>query len=59
MNDDKINSIADIRDESDREGIRVEVELRHVANPEKGLDALQRRTTHQSNYGAIRPAYTQ
>jgi DNA gyrase/topoisomerase IV subunit A len=45
--------IADIRDESDREGMRVMVELRRDDNPEKVLADLQRRTALQSNYGAI------
>ncbi|WP_010314144.1 DNA topoisomerase (ATP-hydrolyzing) subunit A [Synechococcus sp. CB0205] len=53
VNDGKINGIADIRDESDRDGMRVVVELRRDANPEKVLADLQRRTALQSNYGAI------
>lgn len=53
VNDGKITGIADIRDESDREGMRVVVELRRDADPEKVLAELQRRTALQSNYGAI------
>jgi DNA gyrase subunit A len=53
VNDGKITGIADIRDESDREGMRVVVELRRDANPETVLGELQRRTALQSNYGAI------
>jgi DNA gyrase subunit A len=53
VNDGKINGIADIRDESDREGMRVVVELRRDANPETVLGELERRTALQSNYGAI------
>jgi DNA gyrase subunit A len=53
VNEGKINGIADIRDESDREGMRVVVELRRDANPETVLAELQRRTALQSNYGAI------
>jgi len=53
VNEGKINGIADIRDESDREGMRVVVELRRDANPETVLGELQRRTALQSNYGAI------
>jgi DNA gyrase subunit A len=53
VNDGKITGIADIRDESDREGMRVVVELRRDANPETVLTDLQRRTALQSNYGAI------
>ena len=53
VNDGKIGGIADIRDESDREGMRVVVELRRDADPEKVLKDLQRRTALQSNFGAI------
>ncbi len=53
VNDGKIGGIADIRDESDREGMRVVVELRRDADPEKVLAELQRRTALQSNFGAI------
>ncbi|MFZ9849458.1 MAG: DNA gyrase subunit A, partial [Vulcanococcus sp.] len=53
VNEGKITGIADIRDESDREGMRVVVELRRDANPESVLAELQRRTALQSNYGAI------
>ncbi len=53
VNDGKIGGIADIRDESDREGMRVVVELRRDADPEKVLMDLQRRTSLQSNFGAI------
>jgi len=53
VNDGKIGGIADIRDESDREGMRVVVELRRDAEPEKVLEDLQRRTSLQSNFGAI------
>ena len=53
VNEGKITGIADIRDESDREGMRVVVELRRDANPEAVLADLQRRTALQSNYGAI------
>jgi DNA gyrase subunit A len=53
VNDGKITGIADIRDESDRDGMRVVVELRRDANPETVLTELQRRTALQSNYGAI------
>ena len=53
VNEGKIGGIADIRDESDREGMRVVVELRRDADPEKVLADLQRRTSLQSNFGAI------
>ena len=53
VNDGKIGGIADIRDESDRDGMRVLVELRRDADPTKVLADLQRRTALQSNFGAI------
>ncbi len=53
VNDGKITGIADIRDESDRDGMRVVVELRRDAEAEKVLTELQRRTALQSNFGAI------
>ncbi len=53
VNDGKIGGIADIRDESDRDGMRVVIELRRDAEAEKVLSELQRRTSLQSNFGAI------
>jgi DNA gyrase subunit A len=53
VNDGKISGIADIRDESDREGMRVVVEVRRDANAETVLGELMRRTALQSNFGAI------
>jgi len=53
VNDGKIGGIADIRDESDRDGMRVVVEVRRDGEPAKVLAELQRRTALQSNFGAI------
>ena len=53
VNDGKIGGIADIRDESDREGMRIVVELRRDADTDAVLKDLQRRTSLQSNFGAI------
>jgi len=53
VNDGKISGIADIRDESDREGMRVVVEVRRDANADTVLAELMRRTALQSNFGAI------
>ncbi|MEI6032295.1 MAG: DNA topoisomerase (ATP-hydrolyzing) [Synechococcaceae cyanobacterium ELA739] len=53
VNEGKIGGIADIRDESDREGMRVVIEVRRDANAETVLTELQRRTALQSNFGAI------
>ncbi len=53
VNDNKIGGIADIRDESDREGMRILVELRRDTSAEKILIDLQRKTSLQNNFGAI------
>ncbi len=46
-------SISDIRDESDREGIRVVLELKRDANPQVILNNLYKNTPLQTNYGII------
>ncbi|NEQ95808.1 MAG: DNA gyrase subunit A [Cyanothece sp. SIO2G6] len=53
VNQEKIQGIADIRDESDRDGIRVVIELRPNVLPEPVLESLYRQTPLQSNFGAI------
>ena len=53
VNDGRLSGIAHIRDESDREGMRVVIELRRDAQPEVVLQDLFRRTALQSNFGAI------
>lgn len=53
VNNNKIDGIGDLRDESDREGIRVVIELRRDANPQKILNFLYRQTPLQSNFGVI------
>ena len=58
VNQGKIEGIGDLRDESDRDGIRVVVELRRDANPQKILSALYRQTALQNNFGAILLALT-
>jgi DNA gyrase subunit A len=47
----KIEGISDLRDESDREGFRVVVELRRDAMAEVVLNQLYRYTPLQSNFG--------
>ncbi|HEU0297878.1 MAG TPA: DNA gyrase subunit A, partial [Longimicrobium sp.] len=49
----KVNDIADLRDESDRDGIRVVIELKRGANPEKVLTALYKGTALQTTFGVI------
>src|SRR5436309_3411610 len=48
----KIEGISDLRDESDRDGFRVVVELKRDAVPEVVLNQLYRFTPLQSNFGA-------
>ena len=52
VNNAKINGISDIRDESDREGMRVVIELKKDIAPEAVLDQLYRQTALQSTFGA-------
>lgn len=49
----KITGISDLRDESDRDGMRIVVELRRDANPTVVLNQLYKRTTMQTTFGAI------
>lgn len=53
VNQSKIEGIADIRDESNRAGIRVVIELKRDTNPQRVLKQLYRQTALQSNFGAI------
>ena len=53
VNNGRIEGVADIRDESDRDGMRVVIELKREAQPAVVLDALYRLTPLQSNFGAI------
>ena len=45
--------VIDIRDESDRDGIRLVVELKRGASAKKTLTALYKRTSLQGTFGAI------
>ncbi|NJO43780.1 MAG: DNA gyrase subunit A, partial [Cyanobacteria bacterium RU_5_0] len=53
VNQGRIDGIADIRDESDREGMRVVIELKREAQPTLILDKLYKLTPLQSNFGVI------
>jgi len=53
VNDKKIEGIADIRDESDREGMRVVIEIKKGELPEIILNNLYKRTSLQTSYGII------
>ena len=52
VNNAKIDGISDIRDESDREGMRVVIELKKDIVPEVVLEQLYRQTALQSTFGA-------
>ena len=53
VNQGRIEDIQDIRDESDRDGMRVVIELKREANPQLILSKLYKMTPLQSNFGAI------
>ena len=53
VNQGKLDGIADIRDESDRDGMRVVIELKREAQPHGILAALYKMTPLQTNFGAI------
>ncbi len=53
VNEKKIEGIADLRDESDREGIRVVVEVKKGELPEIVLNNLYKHTALQSTFGII------
>lgn len=50
--DKKIDGIADVRDESDRQGMRMVVDLKRDANPDSVLNALFKYTAMQSAFNA-------
>jgi len=51
VNQGKIEGIADLRDESDRTGMRVVIELKKDVNPENILEKLYKQTDLQKNFG--------
>ena len=53
VNSNKINGISDIRDESDRDGMRIVIELKKDSNTELVISNLYKKTTLQTNFGAI------
>jgi DNA gyrase subunit A len=53
VNNNKIEGILDIRDESDRDGMRVVIELKREVNPQWVLNQLYKLTPLQINFGAI------
>ena len=53
VNDKKLEDISDIRDESDRDGLRIVIELRRDANAEVILNNLYKHTQMQTTFGVI------
>ncbi|MCI8336579.1 MAG: DNA gyrase subunit A [Peptococcaceae bacterium] len=53
VRDKKIDGITDLRDESDREGMRVVIELRRDVNGNVILNQLYKHTQMQETFGAI------
>jgi DNA gyrase subunit A len=53
VNEKKLEGIADLRDESDRNGMRIVVELKRDAVPQVVLNKLYKLTPMQSSFGVI------
>lgn len=53
VKDKKIDGITDLRDESDREGMRICIELRRDVNPSVVLNLLFKHTQMQDTFGVI------
>ena len=53
VNEKKIDDIADVRDESDRDGLRVVIDLKREANAEVILNNLYKHTQMQATFGVI------
>ena len=53
VNEKKLEGISDLRDESDRDGMRIVVELKRDAVPQVILNKLYKMTPMQSSFGVI------
>ena len=53
VNTGKVDGISDIRDESDRDGMRIVIELKKDSNSDIVISNLYKKTTLQTNFGAI------
>ena len=53
VKDKKIDGISDLRDETDRNGMRIVIELKRDANPQVVLNNLFKQTSLQSTFGII------
>lgn len=53
VRDKKLEGISDLRDESDREGMRIVIEVKRDANPKVVLNNLYKHTQLQTTFGII------
>jgi DNA gyrase subunit A len=53
VNEKKIDGISDLRDESDREGMRIVIDLKKDGNPDIVLNQLYKHTSLQESFGII------
>lgn len=53
INDKRVEGISDLRDESDREGIRIVIEIKRDAHAEIILNRLYKHTSMEMTFGAI------
>lgn len=53
VRDKKIEGISDLRDESDREGMRIVIEIKRDSNPNVVLNNLYKYTQFQTTFGVI------
>ena len=53
VKDKRITGISDLRDESDRDGMRIVIELKRDANPNVVLNLLYKHTKLQDSFGVI------
>src|SRR6266566_925615 len=58
VRDKKLEGISDLRDESDKDGMRIVIELKRDAIPRVVLNQLYKRTQMQTTFGAIMLALT-
>ena len=53
VKDKRLDGISDLRDETDRNGMRIVIELKKDANPQVVLNTLYKQTALQSNFSII------
>ncbi len=53
VKDKRLEGISDLRDETDRNGMRIVIELKQTANPQVVLNKLFKQTAMQSNFSII------